>query len=101
MMELVTRNYWWLGVIKDVRKYIDGCKLCQKLKSKIKASVGKLIANKISEKLQTHLIVVFITKLLLVAEKDTILVVYNRLSKIIYFVAITEETLAKKLARLF
>jgi len=101
MMELVTRNYWWLGVIKDVRKYIDGCKLCQKMKSKIKASVGKLIANKISEKLQTHLIVVFITKLLLVAEKDTILVVYNRLSKIIYFVAITEETLAKELARLF
>ena len=43
----------------------------------------------------------FITKLLLVAEKDIVLVVCGRLSKMIYFVATTEEMLAKKLARLF
>jgi len=43
----------------------------------------------------------FITKLLLVAGKDAILVVCNRLSKMTYFVAITEETSAKGLARLF
>jgi len=24
-IELVTRNYWWLGVIKEVKKYVDGC----------------------------------------------------------------------------
>ena len=71
------------------------------MKSKIKISAEKLIANKIPKKLQIHLIVDFITKLLLVAEKDTILVVYNRLFKITHFVAITEETLAKGLARLF
>ena len=40
-------------------------------------------------------------KLLLVVEKDTILVVYDRLSKIMYFVETTEETLAKGLVRLF
>ena len=40
-------------------------------------------------------------KLLLVAEKDVILVVYNRLSKITYFVAITEGTSAEGLVRLF
>jgi len=27
MIELVTRNYWWLGMIKDVRRYIKGCNL--------------------------------------------------------------------------
>jgi len=43
----------------------------------------------------------FITKLLLVAEKNTILVVYNQLSKMTYFVATTEGTLAEGLARLF
>ena len=43
----------------------------------------------------------FITKLLLVARKDTILVVCNRLSKMTYFVVITEETSAKGLAWLF
>ena len=43
----------------------------------------------------------FIAKLLLVAEKDAILVVYDRLSKMVYFVVTTKETLAEKLARLF
>ena len=43
----------------------------------------------------------FITKLLLVAEKDAILVVCNRLSKMTYFVATTEKTLTKELMRLF
>jgi len=24
-MELVIRNYWWPGIIKDIGKYMDGC----------------------------------------------------------------------------
>jgi len=43
----------------------------------------------------------FITKLPLVAGKDTILVVCDRLSKMTHFVATTEETSAEKLVRLF
>ena len=43
----------------------------------------------------------FITKLLLVAEKDAILVVCDKLSKMIYFVAITEGTLAEELVCFF
>ena len=48
-----------------------------------------------------YLMVDFITKLSLVAGKNTILVVYDRLSKMIYFMAMTEGTLAEGLARLF
>ena len=43
----------------------------------------------------------FIMKLLIVAEKDVILVVCDRLSKMTYFVATIEGTLAEGLARLF
>ena len=43
----------------------------------------------------------FITKLSLIAKKDMILVVCNRLFKITYFVATTEGMLAKRLVRLF
>ena len=43
----------------------------------------------------------FITKLPLVVEKDTILVVCNRLSKMAYFVATTEGISVEELARLF
>ena len=24
MVELVTRNYWWLGVTKEVKQYVEG-----------------------------------------------------------------------------
>jgi len=43
----------------------------------------------------------FIIKLLLVARKSAILVVCNRLSKMMYFVIATERTLAEELAWLF
>jgi len=60
--------------------------------------VGKLKLNEVLEKLWTYLMVDFVTKLLLVARKDTILVVCNRLSKMTYFVATTKETLVERLA---
>ena len=61
----------------------------------------KLKLSKVLEKPWTHLTVDFIMKLLLVAGKDAILVVCNKLSKITHFVVTTEEISAKGLARLF
>jgi len=71
------------------------------MKNHTEVLTGKLKLSEVPEKLWTYLIVDFITKLLLVAGKNTILVVCNRLSKMTHFVAITEGTLAERLARLF
>ena len=101
MTELVIRNYWWPGVMKDVRKYMDGYDICQRMKNRTKAPAGKLMANEVPEKVWTHLMVDFIMKLPLVAGKDAILVVCNRLSKMAHFVATIEETTAEGLTRLF
>jgi len=49
----------------------------------------KLKLSEVPEKPWTHLMVDFITKLLVVAGKDTILVICNWLSKMTYFVATT------------
>ena len=100
-VELVTRNYWWPGVIRDVGRYIEEYNLCQRIKNRMEELVGKLKLSKVPEKPWMHLIVDFIMKLPMVAGKNAILVVCDRLSKIMYFVATTEETLAKGLARLF
>ena len=75
--------------------------MCQRIKNRTEIPVEKLKLSKMLEKLWTHLMVDFIMKLLLVAGQDAILVVYNRLSKMIHFVAITKETLVEGLARLF
>jgi len=101
MTELVTRNYWWPVVTKDIGKYVNGCNLCQRMKNRIEAPAGKLKLSKILKKLWTHLIMDFITKLPLVTEKNAILVVYDRLSKIIYFVATIKEIMVENLVQLF
>jgi len=100
-VELVTRNYWWPGVTRDVGKYVEGCDLCQRMKNRTEEPVGKLKLSEVPQKMWTHLMVDFITKLLVVAGKDAILVVCNRLSKMTHFVATTEGTSAEGLARLF
>ena len=87
--------------MKDIEKYIEKCDLYQRMKNKIEAPAEKLITNEVPEKLWIHLMVDFITKLPLVVEKDTILVVCNRLSKMAYFVATTEGISVEELARLF
>jgi len=99
--ELVTRNYWWLGVTKDVGKYIEGCNICQRMKNRTEMLAEKLKLSEVPEKLWNHLTVDFITKLPVVAGKDVILVVCDRLSKIMHFMATTEGTLVEGLARLF
>ena len=30
--ELITRNYWWPGIHRDIRKYVEGCGECQRVK---------------------------------------------------------------------
>ena len=44
------RNYWWPGVMKNVGRYVDGCNMCQRMKNKIEAPVGKLKLSEILEK---------------------------------------------------
>ena len=38
MTELVTRNYWWPEVTKDVGRHVDGCDMCQKMKNRTEVS---------------------------------------------------------------
>jgi len=87
--------------MRDVGKYIEGCNLYQRIKNRTEELARKLKLSEIPEKPWLHLTVDFITELLVVAGKDAILVVCNRLSKMTHFVAITEGTLVEGLARLF
>ena len=98
MIELVTNNYQWLGVIKDIRRYVNGYVLYQRTRNYMKALIVNIIANKMLEKLWIYLIV---TKLPLVAKKNEILVVYNRLSEMVYFIVMIKRILVEGLVRLF
>jgi len=100
-VELVTRNFWWPGVMKEVKQYVEGCDACQCNKNHTEQPAGKLIPNSIPEKPWMHISADFITKLPLAQGYDSILVVVDRLTKMVHFILTTEKTLAEGLARLF
>ena len=101
IVELVTRNYWWPGVTRDVGKYVEGCDLCQRMKNRIEEPAEKLKLSEVPKKPWVYLIVDFITKLLVIAGRDVILVMCDWLSKMTHFVATTEGMSAEGLVRLF
>ena len=80
---------------------MKGCDFCQRNKNCTEQLVGKLMPNLISEKPQIHISADFITKLSLAQKYDSILVVVNRLTKIVYFIPTIERTSVEGLARLF
>ena len=62
-IELVTRNFWWSGVTKKVKKYVEGCNTYQRNKNQTEIPARKLIPNAVPEKPWTHILVDFIMKL--------------------------------------
>jgi len=73
----------------------------QRNKNQTEAPAGKLMPNAVPAKPWTHISVDFITKLPLAQGYDSILVVYDRMTKMAYFVPTTERTSAKGVVRLF
>ena len=51
IVELVTRNYWWPEVIKEVKQYVEECDQCQRIKNRAEMTVGKLRSNEVLERL--------------------------------------------------
>ena len=49
--ELVMQNYWWLGITKDMGKYMEGCNICQRMKNRTKVLIRKLKLSEVLEKL--------------------------------------------------
>ena len=80
---------------------MEECNSCQRNKNCTKQPVGKLMPNLIPERSWTHISADFITKLLLAQGYNSILVVVDRLIKMVHFISTMEKTSVKGLARPF
>jgi len=80
---------------------MEGYDACQRNKNYTEQPAGKLMPNSIPEKPWAHISADFITKLPLAQGYDSILVVVDRLTKMVHFILTTEKTSAEGLARLF
>ena len=63
IVELVTRNFWWPGVTKEVKQYVEGYNTYQQNKNCTEQPAGKLMPNSIPEKPWMLILADFITKL--------------------------------------
>jgi len=84
-----------------VKQYIEGYNSCQRNKNCTGQPAGKLMPNSIPERPWMYISADFITKLPLAQGYNSILVVVDRLTKMVHFIPITEKTLAEGLTRLF
>ena len=100
-VELVTHNFWQPEVTKKVKQYVKGYDSCQGNKNLTEQPVGKLMPNSIPERSWMHISADFITKLPLAQGYNSILVVVDRLTKIVHFISTTEKMSAEGLTRLF
>jgi len=101
MIELVTRNFWWPEITKEVKQYIKGYNACQRNKNCIEQPAGKLMPNSIPKKPWAYISADFTTKLPLAQGYNSILVVVDQLTKIVHFIPTTERTSVEGLAKLF
>lgn len=99
-VELVSRNYWWPNWRTYVKKYVDGCDVCQRIKNRPQKPYGPLIPNQVPSKPWEIISCNLITQLPESDGYNAICVVVDWLTKRAHFFAITNEFSAKDLAEL-
>ena len=87
--------------MKEIKQYVKGYNQCQRIKNRVEMPAGKLRPNKVLERLWQHILVDFITKLPMLKGYDSILVVYDKFSKMLHFVITIEKITVEELVRLF
>lgn len=98
--ELISRNYWWPGLTTDVKRYVAGCDMCQRMKNRSQQPYGPLMPNPVPAGPWDIITVDLITQLPPSDGFDAILVVVDRFTKRGHFFPIVNEFSAKDLANL-
>jgi len=106
-LELITRDFTWQGMRKDVTTYINACDTCHKAKHSRHKPYGKLQSPAMSKEAWSSIALDFIVKLpkskepLTGISYDSILVIVDRLTKYTHLVPYLESSTAEDLAYTF
>ena len=97
--EILARNYFWIGMPQDVRRYVRNCYVCMKIKYFRNRYSGKLKPLPVPERRWTDISIDFVVALppsknLWGVECKNIMVVVDRLSKDVYYEPIDDLTFA-------
>ncbi len=99
--ELILRSYWWPRIHVDVRRYVESCDLCQRTKAKRSKPQGLLSPNPIPKYPWQRITVDLITELPFSLGYDAIMVVVDRLTKMIRLIPTYTSLTSEGAARLY
>ncbi len=103
--ELLNCKYYWKSMIKNVKKYIDTCNICQRVKMKCHLSYDELRSLSRLTDLWKEITMNFITDLSSSKWKevvyDLILVIVDHYMKMMHYLSMKKTLIIIKLAELF
>lgn len=100
-VELVSRNYWWPGMTRYITSYTKGCDRCNRTKTYPAKPVGKLVPTQIPKDIWEIVTVDLITGLPDSGGYNAIMVVVDRLSKMLHVIPTTDKVTSEGIARLY
>ena len=100
-LELISRDFWWPQMWKDVKEFILSCDVCLRSKIPRHRPYGLLQPLPIPHRPWSSISMDFITDLPLSNAYDSIFVVVDRLTKMAHFVPCKKTSSSEDTARLF
>jgi hypothetical protein len=97
--ELVSRNYWWPKMNRLLQEYVKSCDTCARSKAPRHRSFGLLRPLSIPSQPWGFIVMNFITNLLVVKAKNSILVVVDRLTKMAHFTPCSKSITVEETAQ--
>ncbi len=98
----IAQHYWWPHLQRDVLQYVKVCPICQRNRRPTHKAYGEMQSLPVPKGIWTSLSMDFITGLP-VTERghDAILVVVDRMSKMVHLIATTTTVTAPQVAQLY
>jgi len=90
-LELLSNNFYWVNMDRDIRKYCSKCDICHRTKALRHAKHGLLHPLELACKPWTHISTDFITDLPESEGATIILVVVDRFTKMTHFIPIKKK----------
>jgi len=101
MLELIKKTYWWLGLKKDIKKYIQECFKYQQNKVQHQRKAGELHPLEILEGPWQEISIDIIGPLPKSNGMDAIVVIVNRFTKMIRLKATTMNISSEGIAKIY
>lgn len=98
--ELISRDYWWPGMLKMIKQFIASCEVCARSKTSRHKPYGYLKALEVPEQPWTSVTMDFITDLPESNGYNSIVVFVDRFTKMSHFAACKKTTDAMDTAEL-